>query len=186
MIQKSAGLYTHLGWGTSLDKAGTFTGGPYFFGGSPCGYYGFDNTDSVEGAALNAGPPFWRSNFGGSSAFVRADIDTFTGLWLSHGDNPSAFLGYTGKLCYAAHAGNNFGAVEVPNYEQFWQRQTSSFNGMANLYPSASSAVAMAAAIHYSARCPTSSTPMRWDWVSRQAKSTRWAVIPMSRSQFSP
>ena len=38
VIEQTSGLFKHLGWGKSLNKAGTYTGGAYFFGVAS-GYY---------------------------------------------------------------------------------------------------------------------------------------------------
>jgi len=41
VVEKTPGLYVHIGWGLSIQKAGAFTGGPYFFGSSS-GFYTSD------------------------------------------------------------------------------------------------------------------------------------------------
>ena len=38
VVEKTSGLFVFIGWGLSIQKAGAFTGGPYFFG-TASGYY---------------------------------------------------------------------------------------------------------------------------------------------------
>jgi len=74
IAEYSAGVYQHMGWGNLL-KAGAFTGGAYFFA----------SCDFRLGAATACAPCSDSSTTmdGFSSAYFRADVDSFTGKWLN-------------------------------------------------------------------------------------------------------
>jgi hypothetical protein len=104
VIEKTAGVYVHVGWGLSMTKCGTWTGGAYFFGsmsGYWAGYYpgpsyhpspGINDSSSCPGADGDWWGPY--TNF-----FVRCDVDAFTGKWLGVSNNQYPPYGYTGKFC---------------------------------------------------------------------------------------
>lgn len=101
VVQVGSQLYNHFGFGASLEKVGTYTGGQYFF--AP--FDGFQGLD--QGATSRAGdcvhlsanaPGANATPFNTTSWFVRADVDAFTGKWVQGSDNVSDQFGYTGKL----------------------------------------------------------------------------------------
>ena len=146
VIEKTPGVYVYVGWGLSIQKAGTFTGGPYFFG-SQSGFYASFVT------ASNPSPGFLTSSFcpcshgdwGGASGFqsgyFRADVDSFTGKWIGLSDQIAANEGYTGKNAASPVFGQVAPPANVPAYARStnaaqWQfEQTSSLDGRANLLP---------------------------------------------------
>lgn len=134
VIEKSAGIFVHIGWGTSLRTAGSITGGPYFFGSSAI-YSFWNNTGLAEGQSLTARCPMSGTNQGESIGFVRCDVDAFTSKWLSLSSNATALLGYTGKIFRGAYPDIAGANNEYPNYQNFSDRQVSSLNSMANLLP---------------------------------------------------
>jgi hypothetical protein len=144
IIAVTPGFFTYVGWGLSLVTAGTITGGAYFFG-SACGYgagtaaganvAGYTSTSACPGTnadSLFAAPVCW----------VRADVDSFTGKWISIGPSTTGIEGYTGKIgagSVKAHGVNT--TLSVPSYAQsdgvgeFQALQTSAQDGRANLLP---------------------------------------------------
>jgi hypothetical protein len=149
VVEKSSGIFAHMGWGTSLSKIGTWTGGPYFFasssgqgGHSPSvGTTGHDLTASCMGIAGD--------DAAGCCTFVRAAVDAFDG-WVSIGGstivgNPS--FGYCGKLGASSVGGKGAGTDirdQIPSYMQigtflsagaFQSSLTSRMDGRANLLP---------------------------------------------------
>jgi hypothetical protein len=146
VVQKQSGVYAHFGFGTSLQKVGTWTGGPYFFASSGAwaahetltNYAGYDLTAACPGIA---GDPN-----GASMTFVRAAVDSFDG-WLAFGqDGIGGPLGFCGKLGASSQGGDRVGYMrpQIPTYfysgafndgGQFQTHQTSSLDGRANLLP---------------------------------------------------
>lgn len=144
VVERTPGLFVHLGWGSSLAKAGTWTGGAYFFGSSS-GYYtpypagantpGFTSTSDCPG--VNA------DHVGGAVTFVRADVDAFTGKWIGiFNQSGVADTGATGKQgdssVYATNLSmrSNFPVLASQAYTYHFQNmQTSNQDGRANLLP---------------------------------------------------
>lgn len=157
VVERAAGVFGYLGFGTSINKRGqTWTGGPYFFG-SCAGYRAnYANTknpgfDTTAGAPMNAGEvDSTASNDPFAHTFVRADVDAFTGLWLS-GSNPpvgstsatSGQSGYTGKVLLSPIdsqfnvTGNSSVAAStlIPSMDRLYGRLTAALNATAALLP---------------------------------------------------
>lgn len=104
VVERTGGIFSHLGFGLSLTKAGAWTGGAYFYAALAARYGG---TDDIAGAAgANAACPFgvvqkegypnsWQDY--GYAGFVRADVDSHTGGWVGFSnDNTYVPDGYTG------------------------------------------------------------------------------------------
>lgn len=139
VIERTSGIFGHMGWGPSIIKNGTWTGGAYFFA-QLAGYSGGEYADSYPGAGMTASCPFAVSDANASAAsFVRADVDAFTGKWVgvTYYGVTSAYQGYTGKLGQTPFA--VFGVYNpheaIPNYTVFKDRLTSALNAQANLIP---------------------------------------------------
>jgi hypothetical protein len=145
VVERLSGMYVFLGWGASLNKAGSWTGGPYFF--ATCsGYFANRTSPPSEAAGFGATSACPFSNADALSAccaFVRADVDSFTGRWIGlfQGTNPD--MGFTGKhgdssVCRSGAVSMN-PAIPVFAYEdaagQFQWDQTSEQDGRANLLP---------------------------------------------------
>lgn len=146
VVEKTPGIYVYLGWGLSIQKAGSFTGGPYFFG-SQSGY------DASFVTTLNPSPGFVTSSYCPCSygdwngpyqnAYFRADVDSFTGKWIGLSSNTTAAFGYTGKNAGSPILGAAAPPANLPWYATttgtaatYWQNnQTSQLDGRANLLP---------------------------------------------------
>lgn len=145
VVEKTPGLFVHIGWGLSLLKAGSYAGGPYFFGSSS-GYYTSDTTSTpnIPGYTSSSDCPFVnKDQFGGGPGFVRADVDSWTGKWIGiYGATTGADLGFTGKEggssvhCTGASMPGNYPVYAyTASTTQFQYEQTSEQDGRANLLP---------------------------------------------------
>lgn len=144
VCEKTPGLFVHMGWGSAFNKAGSYTGGAYFFG-SASGYYagfptagantpGFTSSSDCPGVDADA--------IGGGCAFVRADVDSFTGKWIGIFSSTSADQGFTGKAGRSSvrqQSGSLPAFFPVYAYlqavYQFQYEQTSQQDSRANLLP---------------------------------------------------
>jgi hypothetical protein len=152
VVEHLSGIFSHLGWGSSLAKIGTWTGGDYFF--ATWDGYHVHNTNGFAGDGFShtASCPFVGCDpFGNTAAFIRADVDAFTGSWLSLSDNTQDNLGYCGKIASSPILGNSADGnsaatahTHFPTYAQsnnpappgsFQYHQTSAQDGRANLLP---------------------------------------------------
>lgn len=139
VVEKTTGIFTHLGWGRALNKAGSYTGGAYFFGA--CNGFIFAS-DSTTAAGAQNGPtargPFSFGDFSSSSAtgYVRADVDAFTGKWLgctTSTAQPSG--GYTGKNMASEMRHVSAPPLDIPEVEGLQMQLTSTLNSQTALLP---------------------------------------------------
>lgn len=132
VIEKTAGVFTHFGWGSSLEKLGTWTGGPYFFAALDGYWMSYNYASQDAGCQYSAlCPGSARTN---PNTFVRVDVDAFTGKWVGLGDETTGFRGYTGKRgssCWV-WSGTSAGA---PSYARLNERCTNALNGQSLLLP---------------------------------------------------
>jgi hypothetical protein len=143
VCEKTTNVYSHMGWGPSLTKAGTWTGGAYFFG-TTGSFNGMTNA-GWAGTTLTANCPFSYSDVGVwycPTGYVRADVDGFTSKWLGCGASVAGAQGYTGKWCSSQYGGATAIPVEIPSYglgatvnTGFFPRSVSALNSQANLLP---------------------------------------------------
>jgi len=145
VVEKTPGLYVHIGWGLSIQKAGTITGGPYFFGSSSGFYTSYTSAGAgIPGYTSTSDCPMVNGDqVGGGSGFVRADVDSWTGKWVGIWNSTSgADQGFTGKQGVSSVRGQS--QAMKPNFPvycysaqtyQFQQVQTSQQDGRANLLP---------------------------------------------------
>jgi hypothetical protein len=144
VIEQTTGLFKHMGWGLSLNKAGSYTGGAYFFGSAASNRLGFAPAGRGPGfdSSTNC-PGVDQDSFGFACTFVRADVDSFTGQWIGCSnttDPASGFTGKNGSSSVFAIAGGSMRA-EIPVYayaqtfSDFQFMQTSQMDGRANLLP---------------------------------------------------
>ncbi len=114
VIERTPGVFRYLAWGT-ITKFGSWTGGEFFCGSSP-GYYA---STFFEPGAYSSACPFATGggiSTSGHNAFLRADVDAFTGKWLSCGSSATVVFGYTGKYGSSGIKGDNDSPPEdVPN-----------------------------------------------------------------------
>lgn len=138
LVERSSGIWTHMGWGT-LEKSGAWTGGAYFF--APLAGFDGGSTTYAGGPSYSAKCPFVSGDpFGRACAFVLADVDTFTSKWLSCNDigTINSYSGYTGKLCAAGIWDDDVDhktASEIPQVIDIKECLTSAMNAMATLMP---------------------------------------------------
>lgn len=144
VIEVTPGLFTHCGWG-DIVPAGTITGGAFFFG-SASGFFASDNSPSANVPGYSATSPcpgtMGDNVANANTTYVRADVDSFTGLWVSMGTNTSPNEGYTGKPgASSVKATNVTASSTIPSYAQsdqaqeFQFLQTSSQDARSNLLP---------------------------------------------------
>lgn len=143
VVEKTPGVFVHIEWGASINKAGSFTGGAYY-GGSSAGYYtSFGSGGSNPGYGSSALCPFVNGDaIGGALAFVRADVDSYTGQWIGLAYTSfGAGQGGTSKIGDSAVRGSNAMRANFPVYaesssaNQFQLKQTSMADGRTNLLP---------------------------------------------------
>lgn len=136
VVERTAGIFTHLGWGPLITKAGSWTGGGFFFG--PISeYYGYITSGEGSSAATALCPCSQSDANGYACAFVRADVDAFTSKWVGISKvQTGSVSGYTGKHGASSIEGGSTCHDEIPQCSAlFMARQTSSINSQANLIP---------------------------------------------------
>lgn len=120
IIERSPGIFRYVCWG-EVTKYGTWTGGAYFGGSSAC-YYGSTANDTglvQNRCPFSCGDITTRAH----AAFVRADVDTFTGKWLCGGVDTEnqGILGWTGKSLQSGIDGSNASSTDVPVINNYMQ-----------------------------------------------------------------
>ena len=147
IVERSGGLFTHLGFGRSFTKAGTVTGGKYFWSAAAATYGG--TTSAIMGNDdQSAAPPFGimqpyntaSSLERGNAGFVQADVDGFTGKWIGFSMSGTTFPteGYTGKR---GHSGIDYNTsldiipAGIPHYARLVTHLVSNFNAQALMLP---------------------------------------------------
>jgi hypothetical protein len=145
VVEKTPGLFVHMGWGLSLQKAGAWTGGPYFFGSSS-GFYAGEVivAANAPGYTSTSDCPGVNGDYlGGGCCFVRADVDTYTGLWVSIatdiGSRDQGFAGREGDSSVKGQSSVMSSYFPIyadgPQTYKFQYEQTSAQDGRANLLP---------------------------------------------------
>jgi hypothetical protein len=144
VVERTPSLYVHMGWGLSLVKAGTWTGGPYFFG-TVCGYYAPYTAGPGPGNTLSSSCPGCDCDYiSAPNCYIRIDVDTFTGKWIGVSTTNTAPQGYTGKFAASSvmPAFSYSARTSAPRYSDnlgyapSWQlNQTSNADSRANLLP---------------------------------------------------
>lgn len=131
VVERSSGVYGHLGWGAAAER-GAGTARRFFFG-SISGYYG-GYALGIPGTTLTAYCPCSNNDGGGGAigAYVKADVDAFTGKWLSVG--AGVFTGSTGKYAPSSIPGNSIPS-SIPSLAAIIARATSSINQQPNHLP---------------------------------------------------
>lgn len=136
VVERTTPIYTHMGWGPSVNKAGTWTGGAYFYSAWAGYWMGWTAGGAPGTADTTAFCPFTYGDYNQcSSAFIRADVDAFTGKWLSVGAMTNPVHGYTGRRMATPLLGVIGMTTDIPDYEGFRDRQVSTMNTQANLLP---------------------------------------------------
>lgn len=130
VVERAAGIFTYLSWG-NLEKAGVWTGGAYF-GGSRSGYSANDQINSTAPCPFSYGDTQQCGNY-----FVRADVDAFTGKWVSPCNVvKSWYQGLTGGVSLSPIQVAMAVDASIPGYGPTHEaRQFSDMNGLAILLP---------------------------------------------------
>lgn len=115
VIERSPGIYCHLGWGPATEPAGQPEAFPYFFGSSSAHMNTVSTTlpGDRTGINLTALPPMSHadrdsSSYGGglqrvhSTAMARVDAGTFAGRWVGNGSWNDQGYGYSGRFMRCA------------------------------------------------------------------------------------
>jgi len=129
VIEKSPGLFVHLGWGPTMVKTGFSADFPYFFASSSI-YRNLVNPQGFGNAGMDltadcpiahsvtefvAGPTACLAN-----AFIRVDAATFSGRWISNVASDTNGNYYTGRhmRCALNRQGStsSLHIGEYPNY----------------------------------------------------------------------
>jgi len=138
VVMHTPGVYCSFGWGTSINKAGSWTGGMYFHA-TFTGY-----SANIQGASATYGqstsqkcPMIYYQDqvFNDSQGFIRADIDTFTSKWLGIGPSVNALYGYTGRIAEVGVWGYSYGNANYPRRDTIQDRSYNAFNGAPILIP---------------------------------------------------
>jgi len=150
VVEVTPGLFVHCGWGPSLVKNGTWTGGTYFFASTGGGYASkpdaLANTPGLTSSSRCPGAH--EDYFKQAAGFVLCNSDSFTGKWIGITDSTTPSDGYTGRngaSMVFADIGSTAGiTASIPRYSsadrtsnppQFQFEQTSQLDGRANLLP---------------------------------------------------
>lgn len=134
VLERTSGIFSHIAFG-NLNKAGAYTGGQYFLG--TLTFQDIAQTSGNEGITTTTMTPgVMGESQGYPTGYFRADVDAWTGKWLSLGDSANAGWGWTGKKAGSPVGGQWGTRYEFPVYASAWQNhQTSDMNGQANLLP---------------------------------------------------
>jgi len=121
------GSFSNIGWGR-LNKTGIWTGGEYFFGPAS-GYYHPSSTLTN----INAPCPAAYETF--CNFYLKADVDSFIGKWLSGGSESGATRGYTGKNVASSVPGGATTPADIAHYRGLINRATTEATLAAALLP---------------------------------------------------
>lgn len=146
VVERTSGVFVYLMWGPTVEKYGAWVGGNYFLASSPAAA---GSATAGYGVSVASNCPTAGSSVSGlpPTFYLRADVDSFTGLWLSNcnrGGMPGSASDwnslYTGRQVQspALNTGQpTYGPTpEIPGYPQaVVDRLTSQINGQALLLP---------------------------------------------------
>ena len=180
VVQQSAGIFSHMGFGSSVNKAGAWggtNGGAYFFG-SKGGYYGnYTSVGEYGSGKTSYCPGAYMDANSSATMFVHAGstgIDSHTS-WMSMTNSAAAMYGGMPKnLRSGIPALASFAAVPITDNIQ--TRLTTTLSNLAILHPSGSTQTGRPAARPGSAisRTPTSPTrPSTGTWHGARSPSAR-------------
>lgn len=129
VVEKTPGLFVHMGWGPSLVKTGYSTDFPYMYGSSSS-FYNTSSPTGVGGGDTNAHVPFSPNlNVGTlyATGFFKVDATTFSSRWialcLATGGNNQGYTGRVGRA--AGDQSATFTEDEYPDWnlveDRSWQ-----------------------------------------------------------------
>jgi hypothetical protein len=143
VIERNAGIFTHLGFGV-LDVVGAPAGTAQYFFGAILFDAAADKNANTPGSTATACCPFTygEPTNGATSAFVKLDIDGGAGQWIGIGPGGPYYYGSTGRLGASpvgiVRSGVMGGLVPPPDiahYANFQLRSTSALSAQAQLLP---------------------------------------------------
>lgn len=132
-VQRSAGIWRYLAFGESMVKAGAWTGGMWLFA-SANWYRGVSAAYAGGNGSVQCYPMVAHQYIGNapfSLGFVRADVDAFTGKWISIGaDEGQGKGGATPVIGYAGGVPN-----AIPWMNGLASHGANALNGLNDLFP---------------------------------------------------
>ena len=133
VVEKTSGIFTHLGWGVEIEKAGAFAGGQYFFGAGDIYYY-YQTTHVYPGQALSASTPGCHTGYSTGSmhyrGYIKATVDG--GAWVGLGD---ASTGKTDTFGFCSATKYTYQNVYIPSYRGVHDRAWSTLSNQAIMLP---------------------------------------------------
>ena len=146
VVERAPGIFCHMGWGPSLERASLPEPFPYFFASSSTKLNTAESSDLLSGNRrgmdLTAYPPMSHtdedySTISGSTgqthctAFVRVDAASFAGRWIGDCKPEDEGFGWTGRrmrdaLNKCPDALGGMEEDEYVNYQYLWDHGTSS------------------------------------------------------------
>ena len=135
VVEKTAGIFVHIGWGVSVDKLGAWTGGAYFFGSTPG--YNLLVPGSDPGSTISGHTPFsWAGwNNEASSAYYNCSVDAYSG-WVGNSNLTTVVSGYTGKSGWSLMPLTTTALNEKgPSYRSYRDRLTSPATSQSLMLP---------------------------------------------------
>jgi hypothetical protein len=134
VAERVSGFWQHLGWG-SIQKAGSYTGGHFFF--ATCPGYRVYASESDASAKVPMGHGTTQGYSYMSSGFVRADVDSYVDRWINISDSGTQtyFYGTTGRNAYSSGNGGVTPPNSIAGNNGISERSTSSVTGQISLLP---------------------------------------------------
>jgi len=126
VVERSPGLFVHLGFGLTLPPHGFTVAYPYFFGSSPSYWNTAAPTTSIPGHDITAAAPCGHTHYYSSdypaTTFVRVPSAIFADLWISnnYAANSSSVCGYTGMRIRCALYLTPGTLAATPNFSDLW------------------------------------------------------------------
>lgn len=142
VIETTAGVFTHFGWGV-VSKAGAWGQDGQFFFAATCiqglSYSPLFGPRPGIGA-VSAACPCCHADavLGGASAWIRGDVDAFVGNWLCvAGALTSDSLSFTGLACASnvPNLGLTAPLPQIPHYNALYKRLVGAISAQAVLLP---------------------------------------------------
>jgi hypothetical protein len=124
LVEKTPGVYVHIGWGPTVVKHGYSWDAPYFFGSSGHYYSLYLGSEvGVPGGDLSASPPFsnaWKTTISTTyypaTTFVKVDSGEYAYGWACNAGGTALLEGYTGRYLLSAYDAGGFGNPNGPRF----------------------------------------------------------------------
>lgn len=135
VIEKTSGIFTHLGWGISIEKSGTFTGGQYHFGAVDIYFYN-NQALNYPGLVYSASTPGCHTNYSTTTnirSYLKVAVDG--GNWVGIGNTTAASGGSTGSIGSCNATQSIYSSMLIPSYQSVHDRAWSTLSNQAILLP---------------------------------------------------